>query len=331
MVPFVSLVLPAKNEEAFIGECMSTLLAQQYPQDRYEIIVVDGNSADRTVEIVNGFRQEGGPAIVTLSNPKSIVPISMNMGIKAAKGRYIVRIDAHSTYRSDYIQKAVEFLEKTGAANVGGPMIAKGTSFVGKAISYIHHSPFGLGGGKFHDSKYSGYVDTVYLGAFRKEIFDKVGLYDERLARNQDIELNARIRGHGYKIFLTPEIQSTYYNRGSIGGLWKQNYKNGYWNVITKALNPAALSMRHFIPAVFVLAVLIGLILSFSWIGRLLLAGALGSYALANILFSLQLGRKHGWRYVPVAAVCFAALHFSYGFGTLISLFKGNLFKPAGF
>lgn len=331
MVPFVSLVLPAKNEEAYIGECMRTLLAQQYPKDRYEIIVVDGNSSDRTVDIVDSFRQDGGPEIVTLSNPKSIVPISMNMGIKAAKGQYIVRIDAHSTYEADYVQKAVEFLEKTDAANVGGPMIAKGTSYVGRAISYIHHSPFGLGGGKFHDGQYSGYVDTVYLGAFRKEIFDAVGLYDERLVRNQDIELNARIRKRGYKIFLTPEIKSTYYNRSSIRGLWQQNYKNGYWNVITKALNPDALSWRHFIPLLFVLSILTGLLLSFSWIGQFMLAGALGSYALANILFSLRLGRQHGWHYVPVLMLCFAALHFSYGLGSLISLLKGNLFRQTGY
>lgn len=325
-IPFVSLILPEKNEQSYICQCLDSLLKQDYPPEAIEILVIDGNSSDLTRDIVLKYA-ESYPIIKLLDNPRAIVPVSMNIGIREARGEVIVRIDAHAEYAVDYVSKCVEYLYETGAANVGGPMIAKGVGAVGVAVELAHHSVFGLGGGKFHSGGFEGEVDTVFLGAFRKSVFAEVGLYDERLVRNQDIELNTRIRKAGGSIFLTPRIRSTYYNRSSLAGLWKQNYKNGYWNVITKAVNPAALSLRHFIPFAFVLTLLVAAIGSFHWVGRTVFLLAAGSYLAANLAFSAAVAARSGLRRALLMPVVFAALHFSYGFGSLASIGKGNLFR----
>ncbi|MEW9698213.1 glycosyltransferase family 2 protein [Paenibacillus sp. SI8] len=321
--PFVSIILPEKNEAKHIGACLDSLLSQSYPSEKYEIIIVDGQSSDNTLDIISTY-QELNKSIYVLSNPKSIVPISMNLGIRQAKGEFIVRVDAHATYHQDYVKACVEYLKKTGAANVGGPMIAVGEEYMGKAIAFAHKSRFGLGGGKFHDGTFEGEVDTVYLGAFRRDIFEKVGYYDERLTRNQDIELNCRIRESGEMIYLTPAIKSVYFNRSSLKSLWQQNYKNGYWNVITRAINSKALSMRHFVPCVFVLTLLVGCLCALTLFGQLLLLASLGSYLIVNLLFSAQIGKNSGLLYALVMPLVFITLHFSYGVGTFISLLKGN-------
>jgi len=272
------------------------------------------------------------PHIRIFENPDRIVPSSLNIGIKHARGDYIVRIDAHTEYSPDYISKCAELLDKTGAENVGGPMRAVGDGYIGKAVEFAHQSVFGLGGGRFHDETWSGNVDTVYLGAWPRRIFNEVGLFDERLTRNQDIEFNARIRKRGGKIFLTPEIKSIYHCRRTLISLWKQNYANGKWVVYTKKIAPHCLSWRHFIPLIFMLSLIInapffaasvkqpldGPFVFSSW----LFAGIIISYLSASLFFSTLLSIRNGLKYLFVLPIVFITLHFSYGIGSICGLMK---------
>lgn len=328
------MVIPCRNEEGSINRCLESVLAQDYPQDKIEVLVVDGMSDDRTRDIVKELTGKNS-RIVLLDNPGRIVPKALNIGVKASRGEFIIRMDAHSLYERDYVSRCVEFLRKGNFANVGGPMRAVGEDYTGKAIALCHHSIFGLGGGKFHDETYEGLADTVYLGAFRRGIFDKVGLFHERLERNQDIEFNARIRKSGGKIYLTPAIRSSYQCRSTLIGLWRQNFRNGLWAIYTKAIAPYALSWRHFVPFIFLVCLLLSLVLLFvrtlpSNLRLLPLAAVGGSYLAASLFFSLTLSLRKGKRYFFVLPVIFATLHFSYGTGSVMGLFKiitagGNL------
>lgn len=323
----VSVVIPILNEERYIEKCINSLLKQDYNKENLEVLLVDGMSKDRTREMASNFSQKY-KFIHLLDNPQKITPIAMNIGIKAAKGQIIVRMDAHAEYADDYITKCVEWSKKSGADNVGGPMIAVGNGYIGKAIEFVHHSIFGLGGGKFHDENYSGFVDTVYLGAFNREIFNKVGFYDERLVRNQDIELNSRIRAAGGKCYLTPEIKSLYYNRSTLKGLWQQNFKNGLWNIYTSTITKNALSVRHFIPLIFVVSLIItSLLFLVSYfmyndgavllIAQILFFLCFGSYLFVALFFSLKSALKHGLKYLFILPIIFFTLHFSYGLGSI--------------
>lgn len=184
----VSIILPIFNEMKYIHQLFDSLLQQDYPKDRLEIILVDGRSEDGTREeikrIISSRLELNHISIYVLDNPDRIVPCALNMGIKEANGKYIIRMDAHAEYAPDYVTKCVEWLEKTNAANVGGPMIAVSNGCIGKSIEFAHHCRFGLGGGKFHNEQWSGYVDTVYLGAWPKSIFNEVGLFDEGSVNN---------------------------------------------------------------------------------------------------------------------------------------------------
>ncbi len=292
MHPFVSIILPVRNEERYIEGCLRSIIAQDYPPDRMELLIVDGLSDDDTVAQINNYKLVISNLSV-LSNPDRTVPHAMNLGIANAKGDIILRFDGHAIMEPDYVSNCVKYLEQINADNVGGPAIniSNGTA-IGDAILLSHNSAFGLGGGAFRMGNYDGYTDTVTFGCFPKETFAKHGLYDTRLTRNQDIELNSRIRkgitlkskiknqkskteendlrksaqsadreAPG-KIYLTPKIKSYYYCRNTLSGLWSQNFKNGQWVVYTKYIAPYALSLRHFIPLLFVTTILFLIIAS---------------------------------------------------------------------
>src|SRR5438445_620191 len=199
----VSFVMPVRNEEEHIRASLQSLVEQSYPTSECEIIVVDGRSSDRTREIIGEIR-EGNPQVRCLDNPAGIVPTAMNIGIRAARGEVIIRADGHNVYPRDYAANCVKCLLKTGADNVGGPWVtvAADESFSARLVASVLSSPFGVGNSKFRTSREEGFVDTVPFGAFRREIFDRVGMYNEKLVRNQDNERNARIRKEGGKNYM---------------------------------------------------------------------------------------------------------------------------------
>lgn len=317
----VSVVMPVYNEEKYIDHCVKSLFMQDYPAEDMEWIFVDGNSTDRTVEILNGYAMQYPNLIKIYNNPHKIVPYAMNIGISASSGKYIVRLDAHADYATDYISKCVHYLDNTDAENVGGLAETKSKGFVGNAIAKMLSSKFGVGNSHFRTNGQSGYVDTVPFGAFRREVFTKYGGYDERLVRNQDNEMNYRIRKNGGKIYLASDIHLSYYCRDSVKGIMQMANKNGMWNVITMKFCPGSMGIRHFIPLGFVCSVVALAALGFlHWSIWALLGAELALYSLLDIVFSFKAG--DGFKEKAFLLLLFPLFHIAYGLGSIKGIFK---------
>ena len=317
----VSVVMPVFNEEKYIEKCIDSLLLQDYPIEKMEWIFVDGCSKDKTVGILEKYQDKHPKLIKIFNNPHKIVPCAMNIGIAASHGKYIVRLDAHADYATDYISKCIYYLENTDAENVGGVAETKANGFMGNAIAKMLSSKFGVGNSQFRINGESGYVDTVPFGAFKREVFSKYGGYDERLVRNQDNEMNFRIRKNGGKIYLSNDIHLSYYCRDSISGISTMARKNGMWNIITMKLCPGSMGVRHFIPFAFVLSVLGLSILSFVHLLFAVLLGAdISLYLLLDIVFSIKQAKKINEFFA--LTVLFPIFHIAYGFGSMIGITK---------
>ena len=319
----VSVVIPMRNEEKYIGRCLESVIANDFPQDQYEIIVVDGESSDGSREIVLE-KQLKFPNLRLLRNPSRVVPPAMNIGIRQARGRYIIRMDAHSEYPFDYIASCVAELERTGAANVGGRWITRpgGDSQVAKAIAFITQNPLVVGNAQYRLGNDDRYVDTVPFGAFRKEIFEQVGMFREDLVRHQDYELNARIRQAGGKIFLSPKIHNIYYNVPTFQKFVRQAYMNGLWCARAWIRYPVCFCWRHAIPLFFVLGVLCLAVSSLifrplSWPSFALFS----VYMLACFAVGIRAARRHGLKHLLLAPALMFSYHFVYGISTLAGLF----------
>ena len=318
----VSIIIPILNEENYIAKCIESIVSQDYPKENMEAILIDGDSSDKTVEIIKSYIEKY-PFIKILKNPNKTVQFALNIGIKGAVGKYIVRMDAHAEYATDYVSKCIEYLEKTGANNVGGPMIAKGKNDIQKVVAAAYHSPFALGGGKFHIEGFEGYADTVFLGSFEREYLLDIGLYDERLPRSEDDDLNFRIAENGGKIYITPEIKSVYYPRDSYKKLFKQYYEYGVWKVavIKKHKKPARIS--HLIPMLFVLYLLVFGSLSI-FLKPVLYAflAILAVYILLDAYFSFKSKYIRSFQNRLRLMYVHFILHLSYGLGFWQGIFK---------
>lgn len=317
----VSVVMPVYNEEKYIEKCIDSLLLQDYPKENMEWIFVDGCSEDRTVELLKKYQSVHHKLIKILNNPNKFVPHAMNIGIADSCGKYIVRLDAHSDYARNYISKCIYYLENTDAENVGGVAETKSKGVIGNAIAKMLSSKFGVGNSQFRINGESGYVDTVPFGAFKREVFSKYGGYDERLVRNQDNEMNFRIRKNGGKIYLSNDIHLSYYCRDSISGISKMAMKNGMWNIITMKLCPGAMGLRHFIPFLFVCSVLFlsiwGLLHSIFW---MLLVAELLLYFSLDIFFSAR--QTSSIKEFFILLILFPIFHIAYGVGSVIGIIK---------
>ena len=321
MNELISVVMPLYNEEKYISSCIESLLQQNYPLVNMEWLFVDGMSTDKTKKILLKYEQDYPRLIKVFDNPYKTVPYAMNIGIKNSKGKYIIRLDAHAEYSQDYIRKCVYYLDTTQADNVGGIAETKSKGFVGEAIALMLSSKFGVGNSQFRTNGHSGYVDTVPFGAFRREVFDRWGGYDERLTRNQDNEMNYRIRKNGGKIYLSDEIKFSYYCRDSIKGIADMAVKNGMWNIITMRLCPGSMGIRHFIPLIFLLSLILLPILSFINIRFLsVFVCELILYFVLDIYFALKTSKKV--KYILMVAVLFPIFHITYGFGSLTGIVK---------
>ncbi len=326
----VSLVAPCFNEERFIESFLEDIIQLDFPKQKMELLLLDGGSTDGTRAVIQAYLEKY-PFIKLLDNPHKFVPFAMNKGIKMAKGSTIIRLDVHAGYPKDYVSKLLYWLEKLQADNIGGVWktevrIPTPTALANAAV--LQH-PLGVGNAQFRLGVHQvTEVDTVPFGCYPKEIFEKYGYYDERLHRNQDIELNKRIKRLGGKIMLVPEVECTYYARESWRALWKNNFANGKWVILTaKYTNTLdALSLRHFIPLFFVLYWLLLMplfIFTNLYLGSLsmilFLPGLL--YFLAITGASLQIALKHQMLSLfPYVIISFLTLHFSYGFGSLSAI-----------
>lgn len=322
----LSVICPIYNEERYIVQCIESILAQDYPKENLEVLFVDGMSGDKTREMVKGYAEKY-PFIHLLDNPERIVPYAMNRGIKAAKGDIIMRLDAHASYTRNYFSALVNALNTLGADNVGAVCRTDVLNKTPKslAIKEVLSNKFGVGNSAFRvgvDKVME--VDTVPFGCWRREVFDKYGLYDVRLVRNQDIELNKRILRGGGRIYIIPDTYCTYLARETFRGLAKNNYGNGKWNILTVFYTKQfdSLSLRHFIPLFFVLSLLLPLFLSLIYMPISLLAVISVVLYLGMITaISLKLAlRKHLNIFYLLCA--YGVLHLSYGCGSFMGMCK---------
>src|ERR671939_1632711 len=338
--PLVSVVIPTRNEEQTIAGCLRAVLAQDYPAGRMEVLVVDGRSTDRTRAIVAELGATDPHARVQLlDNPHRIASTALNIGIRAARGEIIARVDGHTILAPDYLRRCVETLVTTGADNVGGLMRPQGHGYAGTCIALATRSRLGIGNSRFHYDERGGEVETVYLGCFRRSIFERVGLFDEGLVRNQDDELNDRIVAAGGRIWLSPHIRSTYLGRRSFRALWRQYYQYGYWKVRVLRRHPGARRLRHLAPAALVASLSSSALFD---LATRMLPGvravpqplrrrvcpvsvlAWGLYGAASLLAAMSLAVRAGWRYLPGLLVAFWCLHTGYGTGFLAGVLRAE-------
>lgn len=317
-LPMVSVVIPCRNEEKTIARCIQSLQQQTYPPDRMEYIVADGMSTDRTRSILFELATRV-PILRVVDNPKLVSPAAMNVAIKIARGSIIVLLGAHAELEPDYILQAVDILlSRQEIACVGGKIETISLNSTTKAIALAMSSPFGIGDAKFRYSDKTEVVDTVAFGAYRREIFDQIGYFEEGLPRNEDDEFNYRLRKAGGQILLSPKLRARYYARSSLRKLWQQYYGYGRGKVWVAHKHFTMMRPRHLIPALFMLGLLTTAILSlFSQFGIFLFGFYLSTYLLFSISFSVLVVRQHGWKYLWQLPLLFFILHTSYGVGTL--------------
>lgn len=317
--PLVTVIMPIRNEEAFITRSLGAVLGQDYPADRMQVLVADGMSDDGTRSVIASLA-EAHPqhAIEIVDNPGRIVPTGFNAALDRARGDIVVRVDGHTIIDPDYVSECVSALSESGADNVGGRMDAVSDGPIGAAIALATSSPFGVGDSQFHYAQGRHWVDSVYMGAWPRAVFDRVGGFDPEMVRNQDDEFNYRLGAQGGRILLTDRIRSRYYNRSSLTALFRQYRQYGHWKVRVLQKHPRQMSARQFAPPALVAALAGGALLApFSRPVRRLWLALVAAYGIANLGASVTLARREGLRHMRLLPIVFGALHIGYGAGFL--------------
>lgn len=324
----ITALIVARNEEDYIKKSLKSLLEQDFPKNMYEIIIIDGCSTDNTLNIVKELmlKYEDKIKITLLRNEKKILAAGWNIGIKHASGKYVVRIDAHATAERDFLKKNLETIQKLpdNVAAVGGRLTSVYLENQDKTVSKVLSSPFGIGNSKFRYANKSQYVDTVAYGLYKKEVFDKVGYFNENLSRSEDNDMHGRIKKVGYKFYFNPEIKSKYYVRSTLKKMLRQAFFNGKWNIIVFKEDRKSLSLRHLVPLLFVLSILfLGTLSCFIHQFIYVLIFEVVLYIILGLIFAIRKTRN----IIEIAKmiVYFFLLHMSYGVGSLISIFAKKI------
>jgi succinoglycan biosynthesis protein ExoA len=329
--PRVSIVIACRNEGSHIAALLESIDRQESEGVTWEAIFADGLSDDGTREALDA-RCAKDARFRVIGNPGRIASTGLNAAIRQAKGEIVLRMDAHTRYRSDYVDSCVKTLRLSGADNVGGPARTEPRAFRARVIAAAYHSRFSTGGARFHDVEFEGWVDTVPYGCWRKSTLEKIGLFDEQLVRSQDDELNLRIVRTGGKIWQSPRIVSWYSPRSSLSSLFWQYLQYGYWKVAVIRKHRIPGSWRHLVPVAFVAAHLIlpaGMaaaamlgapdwfrFFALTWLALLVLYGG------ANLMASVNASRTHGWSTIVLLPAVFAVYHLAYGLGFLAGLLR---------
>jgi hypothetical protein len=266
-----------------------------------------------------------------VDNPEGIVSTGLNRAIRQAQGKIIIRMDGHTTYARDYVRRCVEVLSETHADNVGGPWVARGEGIIGRAIAAAFGSGFAAGGARSHDCQYEGIVDSVYLGCWRRELFERVGFFDETLVRNQDDEFNLRITRQGGAVWQSPRIKSVSSSRTSLRGLFKQYLQYGYWKVRVLQKHKIPASVRHLVPAAFLIA-LAGLPVMALWFEVVwwFWGGLLSLYMTLLLLASIVTASRQGSELLLYLPLVFACFHIGYGLGFLHGILDFVMLRRGG-
>ena len=329
--PFVSLIIPSFNEERFIGPLLDQLLMQDYPHERFEILVADGVSTDKTREIVLDYTQKHS-GIRLLINEKRYVPFALNMGIRTAKGELIIILGAHAQYPGNYISNLVNASSALKADLVGGICIASPAdqSIKSLAIAKALSCPFGIGSSGFRTGANSvKKVDSVAFGCYRREVFEKVGYFDETLIRNQDDELSARIIKANGSIYMVPGVKATYYTRSKIKEVIRMFYQYGFFKPLVSMKTGKLTTLRQVIPPAFVLFLVVTSAgFFFDKLSGLALAGGMAVYFLADMYFTVKLAIDcSNWRLLLYLPWLFFVIHCCYGWGYLRGISHFIIFK----
>ncbi len=333
--PFVSVIVLCRNEEKYIGKCLDSITANDYPKEKLEVLVVDGMSEDGTREIVE-MQKEKHSYIRLINNLKKLTPFAFNEGIKNSHGDLVMIMSAHATYGADYIKKCVLASQKYDADNVVGSwkIQPRGDGFIDKTVVSALSSSFGVGNAAYRTGsdkkKKVEHVDTGAYGCYKKKVFEKVGLFNENLSRGQDMEFNLRLKMAGGKTILVPDAVVYYYARSDFSSFCKHNFKNGVWAILPfKYSTVVPVSPRHLVPLAFVSSLIISGILSlffnvFSW----LLLFIAGSYSTCNIYFSARMAlNRKDIRYFFIMPAIYSSLHIAYGLGSSWGLMKTAVSK----
>ncbi len=326
-LPLVSIIIPCRNEQKFIEKCLDSVFANDYPKERLEITVVDGMSEDGTREIMQKYTKHY-QFVKVLDNPGKITPCALNIGIEKAMGSIVMRMDAHTTYERNYISKCINYMDRYKADNVGGiwKIQPRSNAFISKGIVSALSNPFGIGNAYYRfASQEPRWVDTVPFFCVKKEVFSKVGLFNENLIGSQDMEFSLRLRKAGYRTLLVPDIVSYYYARSDLKSFIKHNFHNGIWAIMPfKFTDHMPVSWRHLVPIAFVSGLVGSALLSviyplFLWLFLLISC----SYFFVNLFFSVKIALlERNVAYVFIMLLIFGSLHLSYGAGSLWGLLR---------
>ncbi len=328
-MPLVSVIVPCYNEQATICLLLDAICRQTIPTNNMEIIIADGQSTDRTREEVAIFQQAHPDLVIRLvDNPRRVIPAALNCALREAQGQYIVRLDAHSVPAPDYLERCIADLAAGLGENVGGvwEIRPRGDGLIKRAIAIAAAHPFGVGDALYRYTTQPAYVDTVPFGAFRKEVFERFGYFDERLLTNEDYEFNARLRQQGARVWLNPQIRSTYFARASLKALSQQYWRYGYWKWRMLRRYPNTLRWRQALPPVFVLSLLFLLALAGPWpLARILLGLELLVYFVILGIGTLPIVRRHfDLRLIAVVPLAIAVMHVSWGSGFIWSILSSK-------
>ena len=315
MQKLISVIVPCRNERHHIDTFCDSALHQALPEGwQMEVLIADGDSNDGTRERL-ALRCASDPRLVVVDNPGRIVSTGLNACLAKAQGTIIARLDVHTQFAPDYLAQCIETLERTNADNVGGPWVAKGTGPTGSAIAAAFQCRWVVGGALSRDTRYEGEVDTVYLGCWPRSVFDRFGLFDETLVRNQDDEHNLRLRLGGARIWQSPRVRSTYQPRNSLGHLFAQQRQYGYWRPFVMRKHGQPGSARQLVPALFVAAATACVLAA--WWSALPLGGLVLAYAFYIAIATVSAARSaNNWQLAARLPVVIAAFHIGYGLGT---------------
>ncbi len=316
--PFVTVVMPCRDEEPHIEKCVRSALAQDWPRDQLEILVADGMSMDSSREILARLASEDR-RIQLIDNPARVQAAGLNACVRRARGEVIVRMDVHADYPTDFIRKCVEVLERTGADNVGGAARPRARTFFQRCVAAALVSPLAFGGSPYRNPEAEGFVESVWPGAFRRAVFQRVGLFDPRAVTNEDAELNQRIVEAGGRVYLSRDIRVHYYPRDSMRALARQYFKYGKGRARTLLKHRRFLSWRPALPFLWLTGEA-ALIATSPWqpFGALSLA----MYALVTGAEAVRVGRNESVAAIPVVWSIFPVLHVSHGAGFAAGLVR---------
>jgi glycosyltransferase involved in cell wall biosynthesis len=307
------VILPVLNEEKYLEDAVNAILAQQY-DGKIEVILAVAPSDDRTLEIAQRLHMND-PRVVIVENPSGRTAAGLNLAIAASQYSIIVRVDGHANIPNNYCELVSEVLETTGAVNVGGVMAAEGKSLFEKSVARAMRSPLGVGASRFHTGGSAGEVDTVYLGAFRKEALLAAGGFDERFTRAQDWELNFRLRQAGGVVYFDPRLVVTYRPRSTVKGLAKQYFEYGRWRRVVSRRHQGTINYRYLAPPFTVAATLLSLILG--WLVSPFLFIPALVYAVFILIASVVIGKSMG-EFLCLPTILLT-MHISWGLGFLTS------------